>query len=170
MEKELPVATPVLPLIYLSDRYSVGALEGSRRRVRLARAGIDYLTHCVYQGSIDCQWRQNGKYHAAASPRGREVSLEPYARELDVLGEPYRWLDRQEMAAATGSPYYHSGIYTPGGVLMNPVALTRGLADTLPAGVMLFEKSPVITAKLEEYHPTLYTEGYCLCRESGVCQ
>lgn len=128
---------------------SPAALESSRRRVRLARAAIHYLESCVRSGSIECQWRRNGRYHAAASPRGKEVILDPYARELDGLGEPYRWLDHDQMLDATGSPYYHAAVYTPGGALMNPVALTRGLADTLPAGVALFENSPVIAAKME---------------------
>jgi glycine/D-amino acid oxidase-like deaminating enzyme len=61
-----------------------------------------------------------------------------------LIGEPYRVLDRNELARETGTSYYHAGVYTPGCVLMNPAALTRGLADTLPGNVTLHENSPVI--------------------------
>lgn len=125
------------------------AVANMRRRVRLARAGIRYLDNCVRIGSIDCQWRAKGKFHAAASPRGKAAILDPYVMELEALGEPYRWLSHDEMAGVTGSPYYHAAVYTPGGALMNPVALTRGLADTLPANVILHENSPVVEATLD---------------------
>ena len=86
---------------------------------------------------------RRGKYHAARSPRGRREILEPFASELEALGEPHRWLDADTLAREIGTPYYHGAVYTPGCVLMNPAALTRGLADSLPEAVTLYENTPV---------------------------
>lgn len=128
---------------------SAEGLEKSRRRIRLARAAVEYLQTCIDRGKIECQWRRGGRYHAAATLRGKQNTLDPHARELDALGEPYEWLDRDQMLRATGSAYYHSAIHTAGGALMNPEALTRGLADTLPPNVTLYESTPVVEADFD---------------------
>jgi glycine/D-amino acid oxidase-like deaminating enzyme len=128
---------------------SLAELEGSQRYIRLSRAAIDYLEKAVETAGIDCQWSRRGKYHAAASPRGAAVVLKPFVRELETLKEPFRWLDAEQLRAEIGTPYYHAAVYTPGCVLMNPAALTRGLADSLPANVTLHENSPVVGVECE---------------------
>ena len=47
------------------------------------------------------------------------------------------------MRDITGSSFYTSGLHTPGTVLMQPAALVRGLADTMPRNVTVLENSPV---------------------------
>lgn len=123
---------------------SLDELDGSHRYMRLARAAIAHLGGLVGKHQIECNWSKPGKYHAAVSPRGSAEVLEPIARELEALKEPYRWLDAGQIATELGSPYYHAAVYTPGCVLMNPAALVRGLADSLPENVTLYESSPVV--------------------------
>jgi glycine/D-amino acid oxidase-like deaminating enzyme len=119
-------------------------LENSRGHMRLARAAIAHLDAAVARHDIRCNWSRRGNYHTAVSARGSAETLEPLARELESLGEPFRWLDATALRRDLGSPYYHSAVYTPGCVLMNPAALTRGLADSLPGAVRLHENSPVV--------------------------
>jgi glycine/D-amino acid oxidase-like deaminating enzyme len=128
---------------------SLDELDGSHRYLRLSRAAIDQLDRLVKAAGIECQWGQRGKYHAAVSERGRAQVLEPFARELQALGEPYRGLDATELRREIGTPYYHAAVYTPGCALMNPAALTRGLADSLPENVTLCERSPVVRVGYE---------------------
>ncbi len=122
---------------------SLEELEGSHRFMRLARAAIDHLESNVREHGIDCQWTRPGKYHAAVSQQGTDQVLAPFVKELEALGEPYRWLDRTSLSRELGSPYFNAAVHTPGCVLMNPAALTRGLSDTLPDNVSLYERSPV---------------------------
>jgi hypothetical protein len=69
---------------------SLAELEGSHRFMRLSRAAIDYLDRAVKAAGIDCQWSRRGKYPTPPSrSRGAGRVLEPFARELDALGEPY---------------------------------------------------------------------------------
>lgn len=123
-------------------------LEGSLRFMRLARTAIDYLGKQVHDHRIDCDWSKAGKYHAAVSPEGVKTIVEPFARELEVLKEPLTWIEGAQLASRLGTPHFTAAVYTPGCILMNPAALTRGLADSLPANVTLHERSPVIDADL----------------------
>lgn len=122
---------------------SMAELEESHRFMRLARTGIEYMESAVHAHGIACDWSRAGKYHAAVSERGVRDTLEPLARELDALGEPYSWIDRATAQEKLGTGHFSAAVYTPGCVLMNPAALTRGLADSLPENVALHENSPV---------------------------
>ncbi|MGH6874192.1 MAG: NAD(P)/FAD-dependent oxidoreductase [Aestuariivirgaceae bacterium] len=131
--------------------HNVGAappeIETTRRHIRLNRAAITHLETAVRSNTIDCGWSRRGKYHAAVSAEGTEEILKPFATELGALGEPLRWLDAKELERELGTSYYHAAVYTPGCVLLNPAALTRGLAATLPDNIRLYENSPVVVAE-----------------------
>jgi glycine/D-amino acid oxidase-like deaminating enzyme len=84
-------------------------------------------------------------------------SLKAYARNLDAWGESYEYLERGALRERLGTDYYAAAVYTPGTHLMNPAALVRGLADSLPPQVQLFENSPVIEAELNGASPHVRT-------------
>lgn len=127
---------------------SLDELDASHAYLRLTRAAIDNLGQAVERHGIDCDWSQRGKYHAAVSPAYTRALLEPFAKEMEALGEPFRWLRQGELSAEIGTPYYDAAVYTPGCILMNPAALTRGLADSMPANVTFYENSPVTAMDL----------------------
>ncbi len=68
---------------------SLDEREGSYRFMRLARMAVDQLETIVKTHDIKCDWSADGRYHAAVSPRGVSDVLEPYAKELEALGEPF---------------------------------------------------------------------------------
>ena len=135
---------------------SLEELEGSQRFMRLARTAIESLDKAVKTHGIDCEWSEDGKYHAAVSERGAKEVLEPFAKELKALNEPFEWIEKSDLAKKLGTNHFTAAVYTPGGRLMNPAALTRGLADSLPENVTLYENSPVV-----EFHnsPGAATSG-----------
>ncbi|MGI9465416.1 MAG: NAD(P)/FAD-dependent oxidoreductase, partial [Aestuariivirgaceae bacterium] len=118
-------------------------LEGAHRYMRLSRAALDYLERDIKAHKIACDWSRPGKYQAAVTARGAKEYLEPMADMLASLDEPFEWLDADGIAGKVGTRHFHSAVYTPGCILMNPAALTRGLADSLPGNVTLYENSPV---------------------------
>ena len=122
---------------------SLDELAHSQRFMGLARTAINHLQEAVDTHGIACDWSKRGKYHAAHSARGTDEVLQAFAKELTALGEPFRWLDAATLQKEIGTPYYHAAIHTPGGALMNPAALCRGLADSLPENVTLHENTPV---------------------------
>lgn len=126
---------------------SLDELDGSHRFMRLARFAISHLDEQVNQHNINCDWSKDGRYHAAVSNKGVKAVLESYARELEALNEPFEWLSGDALQQKVGTKHFTAAVFTPGGALMNPAALTRGLADSLPDNVTLYENSPVVAMK-----------------------
>jgi len=118
-------------------------LDGSHKYMALARAAIDYHETQIERYRIDCDWSQPGKYQTASSEEGVGEFLEPFARELEALGESYTWIEKDDLAKRLGTRHFKAAVYTPGCRLLNPAALVRGLADNLPENVTLCENTPV---------------------------
>ncbi len=124
---------------------SMEELEGSHRYMALARAAIEYHEIQIDRYSIECDWSQPGKYQTAVSAKGVGEVLEPFARELEALGEPFSWIEKSDLDRRLGTSHFRAAVHTPGCRLLNPAALVRGLADNLPQNVSLYEHSPVIS-------------------------
>lgn len=124
---------------------SLDELSAARSHMQLARAAIDQLEGLVEQHAIQCDWNRSGKYHAAVTEAGARAMLEPFARELGALGERYELIEAPALRDRLGTGHFQRAVYTPGCVLMNPAALTRGLADSLPDNVALCENTPVLS-------------------------
>lgn len=120
----------------------IGDLDTARKDMALNRAAIDYLRTIVKSEEIECHWRESGKIQGAVNAKGVNV-LNAYRTGLDRLGAEYQMMDAAELKRKLGSGYYTQGLYTPGTVLVQPAALVRGLARTLPENVQLCEMTPV---------------------------
>jgi glycine/D-amino acid oxidase-like deaminating enzyme len=118
-------------------------LEGSHRYMALARAAVAYHETQIDRYAIDCDWSRPGKYQTASSDAGVRDFLEPFARELEALDEPYTWIDKTDLDRRLGTSHFKAAVYTPGCRLLNPAALVRGLADNMPENVTVCENSPV---------------------------
>ncbi len=119
-----------------------GSLARAQRILRLHRAGIAMLDRLVTTHAIDCQWSGRGKYQVAVGDTAR-LALDQTAQLLADLGMPFEMVDGSALQKRLGTDSYQSAIFTPGTHLMNPAALTRGLSNSLPANVELYENSPV---------------------------
>lgn len=122
---------------------AMGEMENAQRHLRLSRAAISHLSDQVRTHQIQCDWNQSGKFHAAVSDKGIRQILQPTRKTLESLKEPYEWLEGKALHQKLGFTHFKAGIYTPGTVLLNPSALCKGLADSLPSNVVLYEKTPV---------------------------
>ncbi len=131
---------------------------GSYRRVnRINQAGLDLLRAHVAESAFDCQWWEDGFFHAAADRMAvREHGH--FLRYLEAMEIAHTPLDAEALRARLGTAIYRVGVHVQNGALVQPAALVRGLADSLPANVRLHERSPVLgiergaplTLKLQE--------------------
>lgn len=134
---------------------SLEALATARNYITLARTAIESLTEQVRRHDIHCDWDAVGKLHTAVTPRGISQVLAPTRKTLDTLNEPYTWFEGESLHNRIGFTHFAAGIHTPGSILVNPAALARGLTDTLPANVTVYENTPVTAATFSpEIHLT----------------
>jgi len=120
----------------------IGDLDTANTILKLNKTGQRILCDLVRQHKIECHLRHCGKYQAAVEKRGIAV-LNAYKNGLDKLGEPWEMIAGQELAQHIGTSFYKQALFTPGTVLMQPAALVKGLVDSLPANVSLYENTPI---------------------------
>ena len=117
-------------------------LVNDRNMINFNRSGIAYAKAIVDQHQIACDWSETGKIHGAATATGGK-SLLAYGKGLASLREPFSFLSKQQMQQITGLDYYHSGVFTPGTVTIQPAAFVRACVDHLPTNVSVYENTPV---------------------------
>lgn len=110
--------------------------------LKLNIAAQEILKRQVQEHNIDCQLFSVGKYQAAVEPRGIAV-LEAYRTGLERLGQEYQMINKPDLPSLLGTDFYNQALFTPGTILLQPAALVKGLADTLPSNVTLHEHTPI---------------------------
>ena len=116
--------------------------DAEKRYRTLLQAGVAELRRLVAEQQIQCDWNEWGRLYLAVGDDGT-AHLNGIAEAHARNAVEHRWLDAAECAGITGSGYYCRGLWAAGSALVNPAALVRGLATTLPVNVSLLEESPV---------------------------
>ena len=124
---------------HLSEQVGV---ETNRRISRLVIAGLAELEGLVRKHEIECEWSPRGHLTAVVESK-RIKNLHATCHTLDAIDEAYYWLEGDALADVVGTHHYHAAVYTPRTVLVNPAAMCRGLGETLPDNVEVYEESPV---------------------------
>ncbi|MGH8806690.1 MAG: NAD(P)/FAD-dependent oxidoreductase, partial [Noviherbaspirillum sp.] len=134
-------------LINLPHNTSMGGhvspLEVARKQIRLYDWGLDWIKTLVDSHHIDCGWSPQGKYHAAATEGGMR-NLKATLQQYRDWGVSFTELDADTLAQKFGTRYYKYGYHSANNVFVQPAALIRGLADSLPENVHLLECEPVL--------------------------
>ncbi len=139
--------------------------EDYRRINRINQAGLEILRKQVQELEIDCQWREDGFHYLAADKIAvRETDL--YLHFLKMLEIEHTALDHEIICARLGTKLYHRGIHVPDGVLMQPAALVRGLAERLPSNIRLYEQSPVL--QIDTGRPLTLKLGNCEIKADNI--
>ncbi|MNM17569.1 Gamma-glutamylputrescine oxidoreductase [compost metagenome] len=120
----------------------IGELSTARMNLKLNLRAQSILRQLIAQHGIDCQIRPDGKYQAAVEDKGLAV-LEAYRSGLEKLGQPYEMIDARNLPEHFGTSFYRKALYTPGTQLLQPAALAKGLADSLPKNVTLHEHTTI---------------------------
>ncbi|MCY4451535.1 MAG: FAD-binding oxidoreductase [Immundisolibacterales bacterium] len=131
---------------FMLDHHSHGGMrhfETARKNDRLFAAGTAHLRDLVQKHQIRCQWSDWGRIYVAAEDAA-ETDLKAVSDGFDALEVPWQGLGRDELEGVTGSRFYRRGVRAGGSALVQPAAMMRGLAATLPANVTLYEESPVL--------------------------
>ncbi|NWD67132.1 FAD-binding oxidoreductase [Pseudomonas gingeri] len=140
-----------------ADDY-IGDIKTARISMKLNLAGQSILRDLVGEHGIQCQWRDCGKYQAAIEDRGIAV-LDAYRTGLDKLGQDYRMIEAGDLPGHIGTPFYRKALFTPGTALIQPAALVKGLADSLPSNVTLYENTPITEVQYGDKTTLIHKNG-----------
>lgn len=111
--------------------------------VALLRDSADTVFDLVRRHAIDCEAVQNGWVQPAHRESRLELSRSRCA-QWRRRGAPAELLDREQVAAITGSRFWCGGWQNPTGGHLNPLAFARGLARAaIGAGAALYTRTPV---------------------------
>ncbi|EXE40752.1 MULTISPECIES: NAD(P)/FAD-dependent oxidoreductase [Acinetobacter] len=120
----------------------IGDINIAKTTLKLNLLGQSILHDLVKKHAIDCHMRPSGKYQGAVEDRGIKV-LEAYQRGLDKLGQEYQVINGSELPSHIGTSFYKKALFTPGTMLVQPSALVKGLAESLPSNVTLYENTAI---------------------------
>ena len=117
-------------------------LDAAKNSDRLFQTGQGYLRDVVEQHQICCQWNDWGQIYVSASTPG-EAHLDDVADGFQTHGMEHQRHTQDEMEGITGTRFYQRGVRVDGSALVQPAAMMRGLGETLPPNVALYEDTPV---------------------------
>ena len=118
-------------------------LNNYKVKTDIYKLGIDAVKKFIKEYQVDCDWNHCGKYFAS-SKISDEKKLVNFASILSKLNFDHQFLDKNELSNRLGTKFYNIGLYTSGGILLNPYKLVRAMIDTLPKNVELFENSSLL--------------------------
>lgn len=107
---------------------------------RFTREGMDWLRSLITAHGIGCDLVRCGWTKAAATERGERAIANLSRSRQSPRGA---FLTADEMQAHVGSAFYRCGLHFADAYLLQPAALIRGLGDSLPANVRLYEQTAV---------------------------
>ncbi len=134
------------------------AKQAALDAIAMNRAGLAYLDEAIVANKIDCGWVKEGKYHAAATPRGERM-LRHFAASLEAIDEDHTVLDGAGCEEIFGTRFYTAAIHAPHSYLSQPAALVRGLAATMPSNVAVYESSMVTSVDYGPPHTVRTARG-----------
>ncbi|HIN70468.1 MAG TPA: FAD-binding oxidoreductase [Acidobacteria bacterium] len=136
----------------------VGRTLGERMNHTFARAA-DLVFDLIDEYQIDCDAKRNGNIFLAHNQRSIAL-IEAYQEQHRKWGGDVRWLNREAVRSALGSPRYIAGVLDARCGTLQPLSYARGLARTAQAcGARVYSRSRVAMMKPGHRDWTATTDG-----------
>jgi len=131
----------------LNDGFtSARDLENYKKKTDIYKLGIEAVKKFIKEYQVDCDFNECGKYYASSKIDDLKI-LENFSKILSKLNNENNLLFNNNLKKKLGTNFYNVGLYTKGGILLNPAKLARAMINALPNNVKLFENSLLINWK-----------------------
>jgi len=131
----------------LNDGFtSARDLENYKKKTDIYKLGIEAVKKFIKEYQVDCDFNECGKYYASSKIDDLKI-LENFSKILSKLNYDNNLLFNNNLKKKLGTNFYNVGLYTKGGILLNPAKLARAMINALPNNVKLFENSLLINWK-----------------------
>ncbi len=121
-------------------------IENYKKKADIYEQGIKSVKKYIKEYQVDCDWNESGKYFASSRIED-ETKAKSFSNLLNSLNYKNKLIYNDELKNKLGTSFYSIGVYTSGGVLLNPGKLIRSMIDTLPNNVELFENTQLFSWK-----------------------
>ena len=116
--------------------------ENYVKKTKIYHLGIEAVRKFIKEYQVDCDWNECGKYFASSKEHD-EAKAQSFSKLLNSLGFKNKILFNKELTEKLGTPFYKIGVFTSGGILLNPGKLARAMVETLPDNVKVYENSQI---------------------------
>jgi len=125
----------------LNDGFSSNKdIENYRKKVKIYELGIKTVRKYIKEYQVDCEWNECGKYFTSSKMEDENI-VNSFSNLLNSLNYENKIFFKNDLKKKLGTSFYNVGIYTSGGILLNPGKLIRSMVETLPENVDLFENT-----------------------------
>src|SRR6056300_1207840 len=100
---------------FTSDR----DLENYKKKTDIYKLGIKAVKKFIQEYQVDCDFNECGKYYAS-SKIDDQKTLENFSKILSKLNYENHLLFKDDLKKQLGTNFYNVGLYTKGGILLNP--------------------------------------------------
>jgi len=121
-------------------------IQNYTKKAKIYDLGIKAVKKYVKEHQVDCDWNECGKYFASSKLEDEEKA-KSFSNLLTNLNFENKILYKEDLKKRLGTSFYNIGVYTNGGILLNPAKLARSMVDTLPENVELFENTQLLKWK-----------------------
>jgi len=122
-------------------------IESYKKKVKIYELGIKFVKNYIKEHQVDCEWNECGKYFASSKVQD-ESKVKSFSNLLTNLNFENKILYNEDLKKRLGTTFYNVGIYTTGGILLNPAKLARSMVETLPENVDLYENTQLFDWKV----------------------
>ena len=131
----------------LNDGFtSISDIENYKKKVKIFELGIKSIKKYIREHQVECEWNECGKFFASSLIKDRAKAVS-FSNLLTNLGFENKILFKDDLKQKLGTSFYNIGVYTLGGILLNPAKLVRSMIDTLPENVDLYENAELLNWK-----------------------
>ena len=121
-------------------------INNYKTKTKIYDLGIKSVKKYIKEFQVDCDWNECGKYFASSNLKD-EDKARSFSNLLNKLGFQNEVLEKSKLKARLGTSFYKIGVYTKGGILLNPAKLARSMVGTLPDNVELYENTELLNWK-----------------------
>ena len=121
-------------------------IQNYAKKTKIYDLGIKTVKKYIREYQVDCDWNESGKYFASSKLED-EDKAKSFSKLLTNLNFRNKILYKEDLKKRLGTSFYNVGVYTNGGILLNPAKLARSMIDTLPENIELFENTQLLNWK-----------------------
>ena len=125
-------------------------IQNYTKKTKIYDLGIKAVKKYVREYQVDCDWNESGKYFASSKLED-EDKAKSFSNLLTNLNFGNKILYKEDLKKNLGTSFYSIGVYTNGGILLNPAKLVRSMIDTLPENIELFENTQLFNWKTRNH-------------------